>query len=149
MSNAYSAITDTTANTIRISIFVYLFICDSIKTGSVCSVSCRDFNGAGAWVAPSIGSTSMPWLLSRAQIRTVFRRDWNVTDIARRRTYIFRNGTNLIQIFIHRQNRICFHKLSLSQFRLRSLRSRAPPCLAFALQKLLGQQHLIFLSRQD
>gem|GEM_PF-4157498 len=38
MSKAYSAITDTTPNTIRYSIFVYLIICHSIKTGSVCSV---------------------------------------------------------------------------------------------------------------
>ena len=39
----------------------------------------------------------------------VFRCDWNVTGIASRRSHVFRNNTNLIEIFIHRQNSICFH----------------------------------------
>ena len=74
-------------------------------------------------MTPSIATATMRF---HVRIEIVFHRDWNVAGIGSGRTHVLRNDTTLVEIFIHRQNHICFHNRS-------SFRSKATVLTARAL----------------
>ncbi len=92
-------------------------------------------------MAPAVAPATVP---PAPEINIAFARYRNVTRVVGWWIHMLGNAATRIEIFVHCQNRICFHNCSFHAGGYGGHEKRTPRWLAFSLQKLLRPEADVF-----